>query len=91
MNGCITVTDSLGLIQNQDIANTYSGIVTFATVTYDGITDIQVVINDNLCAPIPTPSETPSASPTTTPTPTTTTSCNCEYYSFSISFTNTSS
>ena len=70
LNGCITVTDSLGLIQNQDIANTYSGIVTFATVTYDGITDIQVVINDNLCAPIPTPTETPTVSPSPTPTPT---------------------
>ena len=68
LNGCITVTDSLGFAQNQDIANSYSGIATFANVTYDGITDIQVVINDNLCAPIPTPTETPSVSPTPTST-----------------------
>jgi hypothetical protein len=70
LNGCITVTDSNGFAQNQDIANSYSGIATFPNVTYDGITDIQVVINDNLCVPIPTPTETPSVSPSPTPTPT---------------------
>ena len=70
LNGCITITDSIGVMQNQDVGNGFSGVINFANVTYDGITDIQVVISDNLCGPLPTPSETPSASPTTTPTPT---------------------
>jgi len=68
LNGCITVTDSLGYIQNQNIGAGYTGIATFTNVTYDGITDIQIVINDNFCAPIPTLTATPNV----TPTPTTT-------------------
>ena len=60
LNGCITVTDSLGVVQNQDIGGNYSGIATFTNVTYDGITDIQIVINDNVCGPIPTPTPTPT-------------------------------
>jgi len=67
LNGCITVTDSIGFTQNQDVGNGFSGVINFANVTYDGITDIQVVVSDNLCGPIPTPSETPSESPTQTP------------------------
>ena len=48
-NGCITVTDSLGNVQNQPIGGGYSGIATFTNVNYDGITDIQIVINDGAC------------------------------------------
>lgn len=69
LNGCITITDSIGVMQNQSVGNGFSGVINFANVTYDGITDIQVVVSDNLCGPLPTPSETPSASPTPTPTP----------------------
>lgn len=72
LNGCITITDSIGVMQNQSVSNGFSGVINFANVTYDGITDIQVVVSDNLCGPLPTPSETPSASPTQTPDPTTT-------------------
>lgn len=68
LNGCITITDSIGVMQNQSVSNGFSGVINFANVTYDGITDIQVVVSDNLCGPLPTPSETPSASPTPTPT-----------------------
>ena len=72
LNGCITITDSVGVMQNQSVGSGFSGVINFANVTYDGITDIQVVVSDNLCGPLPTPSETPSASPTQTPDPTTT-------------------
>jgi hypothetical protein len=44
LGGCLTVTDSLGYVQNQDIAGNYTGIATFTNVTYDGITDIQIVL-----------------------------------------------
>jgi len=72
LNGCITVTDSLGYIQNQNIGGGYLGIATFTNVTYDGITDIQIEINDNFCAPIPTLTATPNVTPNVTPTQTVT-------------------
>jgi len=67
LNGCITVTDSVGFVQNQNIPPSNSGIATFANVTYDGITDILVEISDGLCGPLPTPASTPASTPTATP------------------------
>jgi len=73
LNGCIEVTDSLGGIQNFNVGAGLSGIASFTNVTYDGIIDIQIVVNDNLCGPIPeTPTPTPSIAETPTPTPTNT-------------------
>jgi hypothetical protein len=67
LNGCITVTDSVGFVQNQNIPPSNTGIATFTNVTYDGITDILVEISDGLCGPLPTPASTPASTPTATP------------------------
>ena len=66
LNGCITVTDSLGGIQNQNINVSSTGTASFSNVTYNGITDIQIVITDGFCGVIP---PTPTSTSTPTPTP----------------------
>ena len=70
LNGCIEVTDSLGNIQNFNVGTGTSGIASFSNVTYDGVTDIQITVYDNLCNPIVTPSPTPTPTNDPLPTPT---------------------
>jgi hypothetical protein len=58
LNGCIEITDSYGISQNQDIPAGQSGFAVFDNVIYDGNTVLTINIQDGTCATLPTTTPT---------------------------------